>query len=517
MIEEIEQRGYTKIAHLKTGGQGDVYTCEKQGTAYLVKVVDLLEEEQLDVLKGINALGNDFFPRIIEIINSGKKTIIIREFIKGTTLHDEIEKNEVFSYRRAKEIIFDICSAIRALHALKPRPIIYRDLKPENVIITPEGKIKLIDFGIARYYKTESTRDTVLAGTKGYTAPEVMAGMQSDERSDVYSIGLVFYELLSGKSLQDPPFQIRPIAENNEYIPDYTDEIIAKATDINQTNRYATIDEFVYDLENIKLIKEKHKSKKKRKTVIAVLLAIIFLAVAAALLFPLFFGEKVETLLALEFEDENDINYLSMDSKERIEISGGTLNVKDWCGLKYRPKNGMLVHFKVKTSDPGGSLGLSQYRLNPSLQFECIYYDEQKNTDITTWEKQMQGFPIVNSQQWLDIILYTNEQNSAVYAVICDNESRKIAYIAYQIPEFFNEESTYIEKDKTFYVEMMTFFESEDNFLTIDYINISQGSLKQYLKENMAAYAQHRSITDEFLSQDVADLPEMVFKPANEW
>jgi serine/threonine-protein kinase len=148
---------------------------------------------------------------------------------------------------------------------MKPHPIIFRDLKPDNIIITPDGHLKLIDFGIARYYKEEATRDTMLAGTKGYTAPEVMAGMQSDERSDVYSIGLVFYELLSGKSLQYPPYQIRPVAENNEFLPDYLDEIIAKATNINQTERYASIDEFIYELENIKDIKVRQKKEKRKR------------------------------------------------------------------------------------------------------------------------------------------------------------------------------------------------------------------------------------------------------------
>ena len=86
-------------------------------------------------------------------------------------------------------------------HNLEPNPIIHRDLKPDNILISEEDDVFLIDFGISRYYKEEVTRDTVLAGTKGYTAPEVLAGMQSDNRSDIYSIGLIFYEMLTGKNL----------------------------------------------------------------------------------------------------------------------------------------------------------------------------------------------------------------------------------------------------------------------------------------------------------------------------
>ena len=265
-MKELEQRGYIHIAHLAAGGEGNVYTCEKDGVTYIAKVVATPSPEQIDILKSINALRNAYFPKIVEIINNENHTIIIREYVEGTTLAEEIKKNGCFSYSRARKIIFDVCNALRLLHAMKPHPVIYRDLKPENIIIMPDSNIKLIDFGIARYYKQESVHDTVLAGTRGYTAPEVMAGMQSDERSDIYSVGLLLYELLSGKSLQDPPYQIRPVAEHSEYLPDYIDEIIAKATDINQTKRYATLEELVYELDSIKEIKAARMRKKKKET-----------------------------------------------------------------------------------------------------------------------------------------------------------------------------------------------------------------------------------------------------------
>ena len=205
---------------------------------------------------------------------------------------------------------------------MHPHPIVYRDLKPDNIIITPDGRAKLIDFGIARYYKQEATRDTLLAGTKGYTAPEVMAGMQSDERSDIYSLGLLFYELLSGKSLRDSPYQIRPVAENNEFVPDYVDEIIAKAADINQINRYSSIEEFVYDLENKKEIKQAEKSRTRKKRI--VITALVILGLSAILSMPFLSGEKVETLLELDFEDERDIYYIG-----GYQNPQGRFNVKD--------------------------------------------------------------------------------------------------------------------------------------------------------------------------------------------
>lgn len=492
-MKEVEQRGYTNITHLATGGEGDVYTCEKQGTKYIVKIVAALDDEQTDILQRVNTLRNEYFLLIIEIIQNGDKTIIIREYIEGATLAEEIKKNGAFAYHRAKEIIFDICSALHALHAMKPHPIIYRDLKPDNVIIMPNGKVKLIDFGIVRYYKQESTQDTVLAGTKGYTAPEVMAGMQSDERSDLYSIGLVFYELFSGKSLQDPPYQIRPIAENNEFVPDYVDEIIARATNINQTNRYTNIDEFVYELEHIKEIKAKQKKKKRRRTWLIALAAVIVLASAVAVTVVMLTSEKVQTLVSVDFEDENDISYISRypDQDERVSVSGGALNVlKKGCDMEQKVLPGMLVHFRVKYSKDC-AVGIGQYRINLPADFECIYHDEEQDADITTWNQRLFGVPIVNTGQWLDCVLYVNEQSSAVYAVVCDNENGSIGYIAYQIPGIFNDELL---------SPSLMFFGDAKDFLTVDYFNISEGSLRQYLRDNMAAYSNRRQRVDEFLA-----------------
>lgn len=205
-MDPAEMRGYTYVRALSKSGEGDVCLHEKDGALFVVKTVSRLNDEQAGILNRIRSFESGYFPRIVECVDAGGQTTVILEYIEGSTLHDEIRKNGTFSLRRAREILLEICKALKVLHNARPNPIIYRDLKPKNVIITPVGGVKLIDFGIARYHKADAARDTMLAGTQGYTAPEVMAGLQSDERSDVYSLGLVFYEMLSGKSLLDPPY-----------------------------------------------------------------------------------------------------------------------------------------------------------------------------------------------------------------------------------------------------------------------------------------------------------------------
>ena len=103
-------------------------------------------------------------------------------------------------------------------------------MKPDNIMLTPEGKIKLIDFGIAREYKTENTTDTTNLGTKSYAAPEQLSGKQTDARTDIYSLGVTLYHLVTGKSLNEPPFEMRPIRDWDSTLPEGLEHIILKCT-----------------------------------------------------------------------------------------------------------------------------------------------------------------------------------------------------------------------------------------------------------------------------------------------
>ena len=280
----FEQKGYIYQKHLSTGGEGEVHLIKSVDKQFIAKIFPSLSETSVKILNEIKDMNISGIPQIFEIFDYEDKTIIIRDFVEGTTLYDEIIKNEYLSFKRAKAIILKICETLRQLHNKKPRPIIYRDLKPENIIITPKGDVKLIDFGIARYYNQESTRDTVLAGTKGYTAPEVMAGMQSDTRSDVYSAGLLFYEMITGKNLLVPPFQIRPVKESNELLPEWIDSVIEKATDLNQTKRYKTIEEFIDAIENPKLLKKRRGLRCKSLKVVGLGIAVVIIIAGALLI-----------------------------------------------------------------------------------------------------------------------------------------------------------------------------------------------------------------------------------------
>jgi predicted Ser/Thr protein kinase len=275
-METVKQRGYTGFEELSFGGEGRIFLCEQSGQTYLLKVVARMDEEGLAILNEIAEMENSHLPRFKEIFSDEHSTYIVREYIEGTTLEKLIKREKQLPYQRSKEIILALCSALKAFHSATPTPLIHRDLKPGNIIITPQWDVKLIDFGIARRHKKEAVRDTVLAGTMGYTAPEVMAGIQSDARSDIYSLGLILYEMLSGKSLLDPPYQIRPLCESGADAPKALDRIIQKAANINQIFRYSTLDELIKAIE--------HAGRVKPSRIITAVAAVLAVSAAAIML-----------------------------------------------------------------------------------------------------------------------------------------------------------------------------------------------------------------------------------------
>ncbi len=243
-MDIVEKKGYRVLHLLASGGEGQVFICEKDGIRFILKVMPCMDSRQREILAQIDTLPEGFFPRVIETFADGEHTCLVREYIAGNTMREELQKSGSFSYSHALRVFHMLCEALTLLHRALPQPIVLRDLKPENIILTPDGGISLIDFGIARRYSPLASRDTIPAGTKGYTAPEAMSGFQSDPRSDVYSLGVVLYEMLSGKNLSEPPFQLRPLSESGVYAQAALDPVLAKATNPKPICRYASIAAF---------------------------------------------------------------------------------------------------------------------------------------------------------------------------------------------------------------------------------------------------------------------------------
>lgn len=148
-----------------------------------------------------------------------------------------------------------LCEVLQYLHQMSP-PIIYRDMKPANVMVRSNGDVMLIDFGTARYFKEGKLADTISLGTLGYAAPEQFGGMgQTDARTDIYGLGVTLYHLITDMNPSEPPYEIKPIREINPALSKALEYIIVKATQRDPNERYQSVGEMLYDLNNLNKVK----------------------------------------------------------------------------------------------------------------------------------------------------------------------------------------------------------------------------------------------------------------------
>ncbi len=219
------QDRYQILGELGTGGFGSVYKARDMQQVYgLVAIKEvclhgLPQQERVEATDTFHReaellvrLTHPNLPRLHAQTCTGEQWYLIMDFIEGEALEDYQSKapdrrlslNEVFSIGQ------QLCDILEYLHTRQP-PIIFRDLKPTNIILSPEGKVYLIDFGIARFFKPGQVKDTVALGSLGYAAPEQYGRAQTTPRADIYSLGAVLHQLLTGKDPSEAPLCFAPL------------------------------------------------------------------------------------------------------------------------------------------------------------------------------------------------------------------------------------------------------------------------------------------------------------------
>jgi len=206
---------------------------------------------EVEVLKGVKHPG---IPLIIDVISKDNTLVMIREYIEGENLNEYsingLSQEEIIG------IGLKICHVLKFLHEELNRPLIFRDLKPGNIIMMKSGELKLIDFGIARFYKEESNHDTTYLGTKGFASPEQYGINQSDVRTDVFGLGATLYFLTTKSDLGKPPYRILPISNFRKDIDKAFEMILIKACEINKNKRFQTIGELETALSQLVKVEE---------------------------------------------------------------------------------------------------------------------------------------------------------------------------------------------------------------------------------------------------------------------
>lgn len=213
----------------------------------------------------IKSLDHPAIVRIVDIIENDTEIFIIEDYIEGETLGTILEAHGAQPQQMVIEWAMQMCEALEYLHTRKP-PIIYRDMKPANIMLKPDGNIKVIDFGIAREYKEQGMADTVSLGTKGYAAPEQFGGKgQTDARTDVYCLGVTLYHLVTGHNPSEPPYELKPIRYWNPQLSAGLEAIIQKCTQQNPDDRYQSCAELLYALHHYEEYGAAYRAKQKRK------------------------------------------------------------------------------------------------------------------------------------------------------------------------------------------------------------------------------------------------------------
>lgn len=242
------------------GGMSVVYMAinERANKTWAIKEVRKDGTQNFEVVKQglivetdmLKRLNHPNLPSIIDVIDGDGSFLIVMDYIEGKTLKEVLEEYGPQPQESVVDWTKQLCDVLGYLHSRKP-PIIYRDMKPSNVMLKPDGSIVLFDFGTAREYKTTSMEDTTCLGTKGYAAPEQYGGHgQTDARTDIYCLGATMYHLLTGHNPSQPPYEMYPVRQWNPNFSTGLEAIIMKCTQKNPLDRYQSCAELLYALEN---------------------------------------------------------------------------------------------------------------------------------------------------------------------------------------------------------------------------------------------------------------------------
>ena len=218
---------YKPIDILKTGESGNVQLVYDR----VGKQVCVMKQRQLnsaDVYQKLRKIKSRYIPEIFRMIEEDENFLVVEEYVSGRTLSEILLYEEFFHEDLAAQIMRQLCECLQELHA---QNIIHRDIKPSNIMLTRDNVIRLIDFSISRIVKEDSDTDTEFLGTRGYAPPEQYGFGQTDERSDIYSLGVTIKRIL-GKNYSG-----------------WLEKILERCTKIDPTNRYQNVDELLDDFD----------------------------------------------------------------------------------------------------------------------------------------------------------------------------------------------------------------------------------------------------------------------------
>jgi len=252
-MKRLLKKQYEVLEVLGRGGMGHVYKISDQQHGGRILAIKELQAGNLSAEKSQEALAqfqtearilarltHPNLPKVHDYFSLPGAHYIVMEYIGGRTLEQILEarSGKPVDERLALSWALQICRAMHFLSVQKPRPIVFRDLKPSNIMITRDGRIKLIDFGIARFFKEDKSEDTYVYGTPGYAAPEQYGTGQTDARSDIFSLGATLHHCVTGRNPSENPLSFTDARQMNPLLSREAAAIIKKALDPDMDKRF---------------------------------------------------------------------------------------------------------------------------------------------------------------------------------------------------------------------------------------------------------------------------------------
>lgn len=366
---------------------------------------------ETDLLKKLN---HPHLPSIIDVIDCDDTFLIVMDYIEGNPLSKALETSGAQNQDDVIEWAKQLCDVLGYLHSRKP-PIIYRDMKPSNVMLKPDGNVMLIDFGTAREFKSTSVADTTCLGTQGYAAPEQFGGHgQTDARTDIYCLGATMYHLVTGHNPATPPYEMYPIRQWNPMLSSGLEEIILKCTQRNPEDRYQSCAELLYALDHYKDLDIENKKVQsfKWKTFLASFIMTIVMLVGTI---GFSAGLTVQTSSTYESYIANGDSAVSQDAAEKYYLDA--INVDSANPLAYQKllerctsdsklsedeyntiKDAIYEHEdELKSKYPSEYADNVAYKLGQALYFSYVPSSQESESE------NFSTAGITVSQRWLDI------------------------------------------------------------------------------------------------------------------
>ncbi len=246
-MEKIWMEKYERLHIIGAGGMGKVYLARDRNLDRLVVIKESENNFLLSEMKILKELEHKGLPQIYDCFSFGKSIFLVMEYIEGMTLRQYMDKHKKVSERQAVKWVLELCEIMMYLHGRHPA-VIYRDLKPENIMIRQNGELKLIDFGGALRLACGRKREEMCIGTVGYNPSDQWKETGGDVTWDIYGLGAVFHEMLTGANPAVLPCGRRPLAEYDRSLSSGLEKIIKKCTAPKASDRYLSMEQLKVDL-----------------------------------------------------------------------------------------------------------------------------------------------------------------------------------------------------------------------------------------------------------------------------